>query len=357
MAVTEFARGSAFAVQRWSAELAHEAIGGTFFKRFLGDGQDACIRHIKDLERGAGELIKYDVRYLDRNPGVQGDTKLEGFESGLQFYQDEVYVDQLRQGHSFRGMTQQRSVHDLRREGRASLSEWWARVYDALMFHYLAGVVGNSPEAVGGILGTSGFAGNPLQAPDAAHLINGSAGTFNLGLVDRAVAKAKTVNPRVRPVMVDGKPKYCLVMHPWSVLQMKRQAGANEWNLIHQNASQRSGSNPIYTGALGEYNGVVLHESEYVPVTNTGTLGDGNGTIHNVFLGAGAGVFAMGNAWDKSSRSSAGNGSYFRYSEEVRDHGNEKSVGSASIFGMTKCRFNGADFGCIRVDSNDDETP
>ena len=357
MAVTEFASGSAFAVQRWSAELAHETIGKTWFSRLLGDGKDACIRHLKDLSSSAGDTIKYDVRYQNRGDGVQGDTKLDGFEAELDFYQDTVKIDQLRQAHSFRRMTQQRTVHDLRKEGRDSLSDWFARVFDAMLMHYLTGVIGNSPERVSGIMGSGGFAGNALETPDAAHLIDGSGSTFTLGLLDRAVAAAKVNNPRIRPIMIDGQPKYCASLHPWTVLQMKAATGTTQWNLIHQNASERSSKNPIYTGALGEYNGVVLHESEYMPVTNTGTLGDSNGTIHNVLLGAQAGVFAMGNAWDKMDRAGAGGGTYFRYDEERKDYNNEKGVAGASIFGMKKTRFNSTDFGTIRIDCNDDNTP
>ena len=134
---------------------------------------------------------------------------------------------------------------------------------------------------------------------------------------------------------------------------MKSSTSAGQWNLIHQNASSRGSDNPIYTGALGEYAGVVLHESEYVPVTAGTTLGDGSGTVSNLFLGAGAGVFAMGNAWDRTSRSGAGGGTYFRYAEQEDDFGNEKSVAGASIFGMKACTFNSTRFGSMVIKTKD----
>ena len=340
MAVTEFGTGDAQAVKRWSDKLFRETLGKTFCKRFMGKDENAIIRVLSDLDSDAGDNIKYDLRMQDRSNGVQGDTRLKGFESALVFHQDNININQLRNAHAFRGMSQQRTVHDLRAEGRASLSDWFAWVYDTMMFAYLAGVAGNSNESASGILGAGGFASNALTAADADHLIDQAGASFVLGDLDEAIAKAKVTNPRIRPTMDGGQPKYVAVLHPYSVKSMKILAGTASWNLIHQNASERGSKNPIYTGALGEYNGVVLHESEFIPRV-------GNIT-HNLFLGANAGTMAFGNAWKKSRRG-AGGGSYFNYKEEDDDYGNESGIAAASCFGIKKTTFNSTDFGSILI--------
>ena len=79
-------------------------------------------------------------------------------------------------------------------------------------------------------------------------------------------------------------------------------------------------------GALGEYNGVVIHESEFIP-----RVGD---VTHNVFLGANGLTCAFGNAWKKSRRSAGGGGSYFSYHEETEDYDNEEGIAAASCFGI-----------------------
>ncbi len=340
MAVTEFGTNDAQAVKRWSDKLFRETMGKTYCKRFMGRSADSILKLLTDLDNDPGDEVRYDLRIQDRSNGVQGDTRLKGFESALTFQQDTLKINQLRQAHAFRGMTQQRTVHDLRAEGRASLSDWYAWVYDVMFFSYMAGVSGDGNEEISGILGSSGFAGNALTAPDADHLIDQSSTAFALTDLDSALAKAKVTNPRVRPTMVNGQPKYVVVLHPYSIRSMKTGAGATAWNQIHQNASQRGNSNPIYTGALGEYNGVVIHESEYIQRV-------GNVT-HNVFLGACAGTMAFGNAW-KRSRRGAGGGSYFSYREEDDDYGNEEGIAAASVFGMKKSTFNSADFGVVRI--------
>jgi len=347
MAVTEFGTNDAQAVKRWSLQLFRETLGKTYFKRFLGRGNDAIIKLLTDLNDAAGDVVKYDLRSQDRSNGVQGDTRLKGFESALTFNQDSVAIDQLRNAHAFRGMTQQRTVHDLRAEGRDSLSDWFARIYDTMLFTYLAGVAGDGEETVSGILGASGFAGNALTAPDAAHLVNNTGSAFDLNDLDDAIAKAKVTNPRVKPTMVNGQPKYVAVLHPYSVRSMKTATGNSQWTEIHQNASERGSSNPIYTGALGEYNGVVLHESEFIQ-----RVGD---VTHNVFLGACAGVVSFGNAVKKTKRG-AGGGSYFSYREEDDDYGNEEGIAAGSVFGIKKATFNSADFGVIRL-TNTESAP
>ncbi len=340
MAVTEFGTNDPQAVKRWSAKLFRETMGKTYCKRFMGKGSDAILKVLTDLDSSAGDEVRYDLRSQDRSNGVAGDTRLKGFESALQFDQDTLKINQLRNAHAFRGMTQQRTVHDLRAEGRASLSDWFAWVYDVMFFTYMAGVVGDGNENISGIMGAGGFAGNALTAPDADHLIDQTGTAFALTDLDAAIAKAKVTNPRVRPTMVNGAPKYVAVLHPYSIRSMKIGAGATAWNQIHQNASQRGNSNPIYTGALGEYNGVVLHESEYIQRV-------GNVT-HNVFLGACAGTMAFGNAWKRSKRG-AGGGSYFSYKEEDDDYGNEEGIAAGSVFGIKKATFDSADFGSVRI--------
>lgn len=355
MAATEFASGGSFAVQRWAKQLAREALDASDFKKFAGKGPNSPIQILMDLENQPGELIRYDVLYQNRGDGVQGDTTLEGYEEALEFYQDSLYIDQLRHAHNFRKMSQQRSVHDLRKLGRESLATWYGWKLSTMMYAYLAGVAGDDTESASGTIGSSGFAGNALQVPDANHHLNKTGSTMSLAFIDTLVAWAKTTNPRIRPIMIDGGRYYVLVLHPYSVYELRTETGAAGWTQIQQNANQRGNSNPIFSGALGMYNGVVIHESEYIPhAVNAGAWSGAvaNDTA-NLFLGAQAGVFAMGNAYDKVDQSSNGGGGYFKWVEQVNDYGNNKGVGVAGCFGIKPSVFNSARFGMIRLTTTD----
>ena len=351
MGATEFATTDAQAVKRWSNSLAREAISKTFFRRFLGKGPNSIIQQHTDLESAAGDQIKYDVIMQNRGDGVQGDTTLENYEEELEFYQATINIDQLRNAVSFRRMSQQRTLHNLRKEARSVLSDWFAWKYDTLMFAYLAGVAGDDLETASGTIGASGFAGNALTdySSDTAHHIDESAGggnsSFGLEILDVAKAKAKTLNPRLRPVMVNGSPKFVAVLHPYSVHTLRRETGANGWTEIHSRVADGGSKSPIYTGALGEYNGIVLHESEYIPRTTS------TGDTANLFLGAQAASFAMGNAYDKTDQSSNGGGSYFSWNEQKNDYGNKKGIAAGSCFGIQRNIFNGDSFGTLLLET------
>ena len=356
MPATEFGNGSDQNVLRWSNKLMREAMDKTYFKRFSGTSQDSIIQILTELERSPGDTIKFDLLYQNRGDGVQGDTTLEGYEEALEFYQDSVIIDQLRHAHSFRKMSQQRTVHDLRKIGRESLSTWWAWKLDTMMFAYLAGAVGDGSETASGTLGTSGFAGNAVDTPEATHHLDKTGAVMKLSYLNTAKTLAKTINPRIEPVMVDGQPKYIFVGHPYSINALRTETGEAGWNLIQGRAGVNGPKNPIYTGAMGEYNGIVIHESEYIPTNDGATVMTGftaQNDKANLLLGKGAGVFAMGNAYDKVDQSTNGGGSFFSYKEEVKDYGNKKGIGSASCFGITKCRFNSKDVGVMRITSTD----
>ena len=347
MASTEFAKDSAQAVQIWSKQLTRETLSKMFFKRFVGTSQNSIIRFHRDLVRGPGELIKHDLRIDDRSPGREGDAQLRGFETALTFYQDSLYINQLRKAHEFRGMSQQRTVHDLRAEARDSLSSWWARMFDSTMFAYLAGTAGlvaNNPECMLNYFPGGSFAGNSLRAPDSDHVYDPSA-TQTLAVIDVAVEIAKTVNPRVEPVNIEGQNYYVYVMHPYSVTNLRTSLSttAVSWTTIQQHAGPRGSKNPIFTGALGVYNGVILYESEFIPRDAATPY------THNLLLGANAGSFALGNAWGAGTSSPG----MFKWTEDMWDYDNIKGVGSSAIFGIQANQWNSDRHGCVVVQTDD----
>lgn len=95
-----------------------------------------------------------------------------------------------------------------------------------------------------------------------------------------------------------------------------------------------SSKNPIYTGALGEYAGVVLHEANRVVTPATSVY-------RAVLCGAQAAVLCTGRK--TSSKLEA------TWVEELFDFKNQLGVAGGLIFGLKKTRFNSLDFGTIVV--------
>lgn len=349
---TQFGTNDPQTVKLWSKLTFYEAIFMTYMGRFMGTSNRSILQRVPDLERNAGDTIKYDLLVQLAGYGVDGDSELSGNEEELTYHQAEVYIDQKRHGEKCRRMSQQRTVHNLRNDARLMLADWFARIYDEFWFAYMAGFGGvdsaGNPTALANALP---FAGNALLTSDSSteqRLIDQTGATMSIKFIDYALELAKTASPLIRPAMVGGEPKFVLILHPYSVTELRTSASSGEWLDIQKNAGVRGGRNPIYTGALGEYNGVIIHESTRVPYDAN------NGYAYNLFLGAQAGVFAYGNAYSRLDQEGPmGRGNMFSWFEETGDHGNKKAVSAGSIFGMQKNRFNGTDHGVIQIRTAD----
>lgn len=349
MADTEFGTGSDQAVRRWSQQLMKETFEKMDLKSLIGRESTSVIQLKTELSKDAGDRISYDLLAQDRSDGVNGDSTLEGFETPLTFFQDDLRINLKRHAHSFRGMSQQRTVHDLRAASRFSLSNWWAWFIQGGLFAHLSGVPGDGAEtvigALGGDTGGSDWAGNSIVDIDAGHLVDAGSNTMTLSYIDDAIAKAKVQNPRVAPAMIGGREKYIMYIHPYQTRSLRSDTGAGGWNDIHKEASARGSENPIYTGALGEYNNVILRESEMIT---------SSGDFHNaILLGSGAACIAMGNAWDLTGGESGGKGSYFNWREQPRDYGNKKGVAGISCLGFKRTQFDSKAYGCMVVRTED----
>jgi N4-gp56 family major capsid protein len=349
MALTEFGTGHALAVQRWSTSLAVEAEKKMYFGKYIG----SVITKLTDLEANAGFKITHGLRMKLRGAGVTGDGTLEGNEEALSYYSDYIYIDQLRHAVRSKGKaSEQRVPYGMRATAREALATWWAERFDELLFVYLSGARGVDSTLTLPLTFT-GFAGNGINTPDAAHNLFAGGLTkatltatdvLTLSAIDSLVEAAETVDPMIQPIMVGGEKRYVLLIHPYQATDLRTNTNTGQWLDIQKAAAAAQGSgNPIFTGALGMYNGVVIHVHR-----NVIRFSDlGSGAVKGaraLFMGAQAGALAFGNG---------GGQTVARYSwkEELFDYGNQLGVAAGSIFGVKKTVFNSKDFGVIAFDT------
>ena len=157
---------------------------------------------------------------------------------------------------------------------------------------------------------------------------------------------------------MNGMECYVLFLHPHQVLQLRQNSTAGQW-LDIQKAAMTGGlvtKNPVFTGALGMYNNVILHEAVRVPFGDDTQLGLNTnsdlgpaaaGTTNiarAVFCGAQSGAIAFGraNGW-------SGTNVRFKWTEVLDDYENQIGVSAALVWGMNKTTFNGSDFGSIVI--------
>jgi len=364
MAQTIIGLNDAKAVKRYSGNLAVD-VGrkGYWTRKYMGKGEtpDKPIWQLTDLEADAGEQITYDLSMQLNMQPIEGDLELHGKEEKLVFFTDNVYIDQMRGGADAGGrMTRKRTVHDLRNISKVRETDWWARVFDEIIFMYLSGARGTNSEFVFPTTYT-GFANNSLTAPDTNHLVYGGVATSKATVtatdkmstlpIDRAVAYAEMMGgggpayseiPQIQKVNIDGEEVFLLVMDPYQAFDLRRNATSLDWADIQKAIAMSAGKNSAFmTGMLGMWNGVVLQKHQNVIRFTDYGSGAVNAS-RALFCGVQAGALAFG---------SPGQDLRFGWNEEGRDNNNRVVITTHTIWGFKKVTFNGNDFGVMAIDT------
>lgn len=349
MATTQFGVNHPLAVKLWSKKLMYETLKTTWVSKFIGKDSNALLQIMPETGKEAGDKVTFGLRMLLSAAGVQGDSTLEGNEEALSFHSDSVLINQLRNAVRSDGkMSEQRVPYKMREEMRMALSDWLADRIDQSFMNQLAGNTN--------VTDTRYTGNNATVADDASHTIfaGGSAeasltasgsSAFTLTLIDRAVVAAKTLSPGIRPIKVNGEDKFVCFIHPYQHYQLRSNTNTAQYMDIQKAAIQggQISKNPIYTGAIAEYNGVIFHESTRVPWGNSSTT-SGVGTANvgrAIFAGAQAAVLALGKDTDSGMSAT--------WFEELFDYGNQLGVSGGLIYGLKKTVFNSTNFGSIRI--------
>jgi N4-gp56 family major capsid protein len=341
MTTTAYGVGHPLAVKLWQRKLFQEALKQTWMSKFFGKDSNSMIQIKDDTSKGPGDRLTIGLRMQLSGSGVEGDGTLEGNEEALTTYTDNLLINQLR--HAVRSdgkMSEQRVPFSIREEARTGLQDWWSDRIDTAFFNQLAGNTAVSDTKYTGH--------NATVAPTATTnwiLVNstatetevGSASASNkmvLSFIDACVEKAKTNSPAIRPIKVSGEDKYVMFLHPYQVYDLRTNTNTGQWLDIQKAVyNGAKGNNPIYSGALGEYNGVILHESTRVP---TG-LNVAN-TRRAIFCGAQAAAIGYGQDFG---------GGKMSWREELFDYENSLGVSAGMIWGAKKMVFNSTDFSTI----------
>jgi len=335
MADTNYGVNHPLAIKKWSSELMKEALKKTY---------------VNDLTTSdGGDRIRVGIRSQLKGDGIEGDNTLEGNEESLETFYQDVHINQLRHAVRSKGkMSEQRVPFSVRDEARDGLADWWADRIDTWFFNQLCGNTAQSDARYYGF--------NAPTAPDADHITYHNSGSsteaaislsydisagviteFNLNAIDTAVEKAKLAKNALRPVKIGGKSHWVMFIHPFQTTSLRKRTAPGLWQDIQKAAIQggQTTENPIFTGALGMYNNVVLHESTRIPVAPT------NSNVRRAVLcGAQAAAIAFGKGYGKNT---------FSWVEELFDFKNQLGVAAGCQAGMVKTRFDNSDYGTVVV--------
>lgn len=350
MAYTSFGVNDALAVKLWSRALVVAEREYLDIAPLMGEGEDSIIQIKTEPRKGSGDRVTVALRARLTGEGKTENETAEGNGESLSLYSDNLVINEL--GHivgvrSENTIDAQRVNYDLREQAKDALGEWWADRKSVSFFNQVCGYTAQTNSKYTGLNSVTAPAGTGrhLWAGTAANDQSlTSADPFTLDLIDAAVESAKVGNNMVRPIRVGGQPKYVLYLHPYQVTSLRTNSASGQW-LDIQKAAMMGGqisNNPIYTGALGEYNSVILRSSQDVTQGVNSSSGAAVTTVRRaVLLGSQACMCAFGqNNYGPSK---------YRWNEELLDHKRKLEVSAWSIWGMKKTVFNSEDFGTVVI--------
>ncbi len=304
----------------WAKDTWTTALNNIFFGKFMGSGVDNIIQVKEELKKEAGDSITMRLLMKLKGDGVTGDNTLEGNEEAMQYRDFTVTVDQIRNAVRLKGkMEEQKTSADMRKDAKTALSNWLTEYIDGQFFKKLSA----NPTKDRVVYAGGKTAASAITAADV----------FSTDVIGKAKRIAMTdTNAKIRPVSVNGKKFYVMIIDPWQARDLRKD---EKWLQAQEHAQERGDDNPIFTGALGTYEGVVIHENEQC-IRDAGDVKTG----HALFLGAQAGVLAAG--------------SEPTWQEDDFDYHNQKGFSIGRIFGVAKTQFkfdgtNLSDFGVINV--------
>lgn len=307
MAKTGFLTGNALTVKLWAATLFKEAMKSVYLSKFMGEGADNIIQVKNDLTKKKGDKITIGLRMRMTGAGQSSSDSgitLEGNEEALVFY--DFAIELAEYGHAIRARSKldlQRPAFDLRTEMKDALREWLAEKIEKLL---IADLVAN---------------------PTPRHTIDHSTtmtNQLNVAEIQQAKRAAQLVAPKVRPINIEGGEYYVMLVHPYATKSLKTDS---DWKNAQLYANIKGRKNPIFTGALGMIDGVVLHEYDRDDLILTGSK--------CICLLLGAQAACLGYAQHPS------------WLEKLFDYNRIPGVGSDFLLAHGKSVFNTEDFGTI----------
>lgn len=315
MAVTRSADVTAQIPQIWSADLLSQAEDLTFWQKFEGgEGSNMPLIRKDDFTQEPGDTIKTDMVLALTGAGLTGDTSggtLEGNEEALKFRQLSFTVESLQHAVRWSKKTNIMITHNMRETAKNQLAKWLSGQLDTRIFTELTGGAGAT------VVPTKNkWAAGTATTRDTVADTN-AGGRLTLDTITELKAYAQT-ELKIEPLrMNDGEEVFGMVLHPYTILSLKRDDV--KWAQAQRDAMERGLNNPLFTGAVGMWDGVVLYSSNRVP-RSINTAGTPIQVADNVFFGAQA--MARGFAY------------YPDWTEEFFSYGQEIGIATYTILGQ-----------------------
>lgn len=342
MPATEYEVGDVEAVKVFSSELNRVVLKKTSF--MAGASRDTSAGYLEivdDLSKVPGDTIYTFLEYQLNGTGRFGNDELRGHEEELRTARMTTLIDLTRHAVGYQNvvMSNQRVPWQFRKRARNALSDWFANYLDNMVAYQLCGYTADNVFA-DTTAATRAAGHNAIAAPTRRLFADVGITTdenlttgdqFNLACIDRAVAIGTDTSgdtPPMRPFRMDGEEYFCCIISPRDMYQLR--ADGTAWNDVMVAALQGGelGSNPLFRGTTGIWNGTVIKvNSRITPGVNGSDSNSVADARRSLFLGSQGGVIAFGRGFGETRWS---------WVEEKDDYGAFFGVSAQCVVGCKK---------------------
>lgn len=300
----------------YGTKIFEEAQAMSFWNQFEGEeGSGLPIVKKTELEKEPGDTIRIGYTKQLVGAGRTGEQVLEGYEEKLATDYCDVTIELLRHATRHQRTADERTIIDLAGREKTALAKWLSRKIDEARFTEATA----SPT-------------NILYADASAASEDDLDGTdvMDTGVISRARVMAEDL---LFPPMtvINGVPYYGLVIHTYQAYDLKQDT---VWQNAQREAMPPGMDNPLFTGMLGHWDGVILFSHPRVPVAD-------NAASPAVAIGDAVlfGSEFMAHAYGRAPE----------YIVETFDYKESLGTGIAIVHGLNKLTFDSVDRSVLTV--------
>lgn len=360
MSVTTISTSHDVTAEQFNNEAFKQYVSRLVLAKYMGTGSEAMVHIAEDLNKGPGDAVTMSLMSALTGAGVTGETAMEGSEEAMTAYGHRIVLQQYKNAARLGGsLSQRRPGFDIKAEMRPALVSWLAQKVESTAFLKLGdcgGVLYASATetqkdqwsddnedrvlygaAVANLDGAGGLGTGSNDNSDSLLQIDSTTDICQPSQITLAKRLAQLASPKIRPIKIEGGEEvYVMFVHPYCARDIK---ASDDWKNAQRYAMERGGTNPIFTGAIGMYDSVIIVESEKIPLLSAVGASSIN-VAQNFLCGAQALVMAHG-AYD--------GGSKVVITDKLFDYDDSPGVQIKSTFALEKALFNSKQNGVVTV--------
>jgi len=334
--MADTAHATGLRVQQWEDKFFSQYIQEGGFKALMGTAENAVIQVKEDLTKKRGDSITIALVNRLTNDPVTGTNVLEGNEEDLASRSMRIYVDKRRNAVRIPEMEEQKSAIDLREAGRAVLLDWAMEDTRDLIIEALGSLNGTAFLSRTAAIADAWLVDNndrvqfgAVASPSSTDLssalsdLDTTSDLFNVVALDAMLLKAKTCNPKIRPMRDPGNGKryYVVFANPHAFKNLRDSIDTE----VLANTVVQMEASKLFEGGDIAWNGAIVKEVDDIPIyPNIGN--GGTAEVTPVYL---CGAQALAVAYAKRWKSKT----------EEFDYGDKHGIAIESIMGVRKVLF------------------